>query len=74
MIPESTLKSDAWTSVKAHLTNELLALRERNDSKLNAEETAFLRGQIAHINAMLVLDTESTTQAIRTAEPPEYDL
>ena len=44
MIPRRIILSDAWATVVAHLTSDLLALRERNDSRLGAEETAYLRG------------------------------
>jgi hypothetical protein len=52
-------QSDTWQVIKAHLEKELQRLRERNDNEsLSAEQTAALRGQIAHVKAMLVLDKD----------------
>ena len=52
-------QSDAWQAIKAHLEKDLQRLRERNDNEsLTAEQTAALRGQIAHCKAMLALDKD----------------
>ena len=52
-------QSDAWKALKEHLQKDLQRLRERNDNEsLTAEQTAALRGQIAHCKAMLALDKD----------------
>jgi hypothetical protein len=49
-------KSRTWTLIEAHLKDRLMKLRERNDnSKLDAAETARLRGEIAAVKDLLAL-------------------
>lgn len=48
-----------WRALSGHLTSRLASLREKNDSRQHdAAETAFLRGQIAEIKALLELAAE----------------
>lgn len=50
--------SEAWLVIKAHLQDELDLLRQRNDGDHDAIATAKIRGQIAHVKAMLALDKD----------------
>ena len=71
VIPRSILTSDAWSAVKAHLASEILALRERNDSKLQAEDTAHIRGQLHALKDLLALSDQPPEK--QAQEPPMYD-
>lgn len=53
MIPQSVLRSDAWTAVSTHLLEDLAKLREQNDNQLDRETTAALRGKIDYIKELL---------------------
>ncbi|NUX58660.1 hypothetical protein [Paraburkholderia youngii] len=50
------IKSRTWTHIEAYLQERLAKCREKNDnSKLDATETARLRGEIAAIKDLLAL-------------------
>jgi len=73
MIPQSTLRSDAWLKVKAHLARELEIARERNDSRLGHDETTELRARIALIKELLALDSSTATNTEIGAHAPSYE-
>jgi hypothetical protein len=53
--------SATWKALEMHLKTQLQGLRERNDQpKLDANQTAALRGQIATIKDLLALPTQVT--------------
>jgi hypothetical protein len=54
-------RTPLWQAVRAHYEAKLARLRAKNDTRQSPEETAWLRGQIAEIKAILALD----------APPPE---
>ncbi len=47
--------SAPWQKVKAELESRLDLFRRKNDSNLDAEQTAKLRGRIAEIKNLLAL-------------------
>lgn len=47
--------SVCWRALKKHLEAELDQLRKHNDKDRDAIQTAWTRGEIAHIKAMLKL-------------------
>lgn len=50
------IKSRTWTLIEAYLNDRLAKCREKNDSnKLDAIETARLRGEIAAVKDLLAL-------------------
>ena len=42
----------------AYYEHRLDTLRKKNDAKASTEDTAFLRGQIAEVSAILSLDAD----------------
>lgn len=56
--------SPVWLRHKEQLEARLEVLRARNDSFLNDEETAILRGRIAEIKLMLGLSKD---------QPPDFE-
>ena len=44
-----------WEKLAAHYQKRLVILREKNDGKLSAEETAHIRGQIQEVKQLLEL-------------------
>ena len=50
--------SPAWGKVRKHLESELDRLRRYNDRRHDIEETAWTRGQIEQIKAVLALGQE----------------
>lgn len=44
-----------WRALRDHYEQKLAALRIQNDSRLNAEDTARLRGRIEEVKALLAL-------------------
>ncbi len=52
-------QSETWQALREYLQKDLQRLRERNDNEsLTAEQTATLRGHIAHCKAMLALEKD----------------
>lgn len=47
--------SEVWISLERHLTERLQTLRQQNDANQTDESTAYLRGRIAEIKALLNL-------------------
>lgn len=55
------IKSPLWHRLKEHMESELTRLREKNDSMLDATETARVRGRIQQIKDFLSLELEPPT-------------
>lgn len=49
----SDVASPTWAKLERHLRARLADLRARNDNPQTADETAFLRGRIAEVKALL---------------------
>lgn len=48
--------SSLWIKLRDHMNERLADHRRRNDAKLNAEDTASVRGQIKELKVLLELD------------------
>jgi hypothetical protein len=48
--------SATWSRLLAHLRDELIAMRAKNDSPLDEHQTATLRGKIAMLKQIIELD------------------
>lgn len=55
-ISEIEARTPLWQAVRAHYEDKLARLRAKNDTRQSPEETAWLRGQIAEVKALLALD------------------
>lgn len=62
---ESDFTSPTWLRLKEHLEARLKDLRAQNDGRLDADETARMRGRIFEIKAFLALSV--------TTAPSESD-
>lgn len=62
---KSDITSETWLRLKAHYEARLAALRIQNDGRLDADETARLRGRIKEIKGFLALGDPHA--------PPEQD-
>jgi hypothetical protein len=47
--------SGTWVFIRNHAEKEIARLRERNDARLDAAQTAELRGEIKALKALLAL-------------------
>lgn len=56
-LSQTDIHSALWVRLKSHLENEREKLRKQNDGMLTPEKTAFIRGRIAQIKALLALET-----------------
>lgn len=65
LLDEFERRSALWLKIAAGAETRLAILRERNDRRLTAEETARLRGQIAEVKYLISLGAE------QQALPPE---
>lgn len=48
-------RSETWRAIEEIVTKRIDDLRKRNDSQLNADETARLRGRLAELKDLLTL-------------------
>lgn len=65
-------QSAVWKKIKQHLEQRLAALREKNDKPtLDAERTAFIRGQIRELKNLAALDLKPAPQ--KDADDPFKD-
>jgi hypothetical protein len=55
-ISEIEARTPLWQAVRAHYEDKLARLRAKNDTRQSPEETAWVRGQIAEVKALLALD------------------
>ena len=56
VITELERQSPLWKKLKAHLEKRIETLRARNDSDRDAFDTAKIRGRIAEVKVILMLD------------------
>jgi hypothetical protein len=52
-------QSAVWMKLKKHLEAELQRLRAKNDSNLDEQRTAILRGRIGQVKAILALENDA---------------
>lgn len=56
-LTDSDKATPLWIALRAHLEQRLEQHRSRNDTDLNPEQTAKLRGQIMELRALLALES-----------------
>ena len=57
-LTEMDRHSATWKKLQAHYEDRLAKLRVENDGRLNADDTARLRGRIHECKALLALGTD----------------
>ena len=59
-------RSALWLKLQAHLTAQLVTLRQKSDGALSHEDTTRLRGRIAQLKEILALSQTEPVQVVAT--------
>lgn len=65
-LQEHEIRSALWLRLQAHLTAQLVTLRQKNDGALSHEDTTRLRGRIAQLKEILALSQTEPVQGVAT--------